>query len=608
MIAKCTTKEWASVIAVCGLLLFCYHLLFSHFFPNANGAIGHDYAYFLPQLLDGYFWYHENGLLKPYWFTPAFCGGIPALPNPQNIFYSVPQWLTFIVDPLSAVYFSFLIFAVIGFAGFYLLLRIAFNTSVITALVGATLFFFNSFYAHRMLIGHITFHAFMLLPLIAYLLLRPIPTNGKHPRLHLATNSSFAAVLLAYMVWSGMVHLLLPVLLALTAIGLVHGLLFGSAGAYWVRLMSAGVMSIALSASKLVASLAFLRHFERAFYPLPGADSMWGLLKITFTSLFLAPSDNNWRNILVNTQIVLDRHEFEYGITLVPLLIIVIGTIYVFINWRHRLARQAFSAIQWMSLGLLFLLLLLPLVVNYYSPGWNAVLKGVPVIRSSSILLRWFCVYIPLVILAASLVLERANWPKQMRRYVGGLALIGALVFNVFIDRAYYAAQPYDPNPITNAYLQSDATNWSPVITHIHAFVDQSGRLSAPLYRNNSLTRSGSQLACYEPMFGYGLERFPLLPLHPGEITAEQDGVLNIKNPACYVFGDVNGCAPGDHFLAAQIHEAQAFASYKTFEFKFPAWQRVANVTNLCTIFAILSVWTLYLFLFLKKLSRRLLA
>lgn len=605
MIAKSTAKEWISVTTVCGLLLFCYHLVFSRYFPNASGALGGDYSYFLPQLLDGYFWYHKNGLLTPQWFTPAFCGGVPALPNPQNIFYSVPQWLTFVIDPLHAVYVSLLIFAALGFAGFYLLLRSAFGTSVITALFGATLFLFNGFYTHRMLIGHFTFHAFMLLPLIAYFLLRPLPAIGRLSRLRLAADVSLAAVFLAYMVYSGMVQLLPPVLLAVAAIGLVHGQLFGSAGLFWLRLTGAGAMSIAISAGKLLASLAFLGNFERASYPLPGADTVWGLLKMTVVSLFLAPSNDPGRDIIVNARWELGRQEFEYGVTLVPLLIIAIGTASALINWRSLLSRCNLGAFQWMRLGLLFLLLLPPFIVNYYSPDWNSMLKGIPVIRSSSNLLRWFCMYIPLVILAASLVLEKSDWLKQVRLYVGGWALITVLVFNVSVDREYYAKQSYDPGPITEAYLQSQAADWSPMITHIHAFMDQNGRLLTPISRNNALANGGSQLACYEPIFGYGLESFPILPLHPGAVTAVHDGILNIKNPVCYVFGEVNGCAPGDHFSTAQTQEAKAFASYQTFEFKFPVWQRIGNIISVCAMSSIIGIWMMYVFRLLRELVRR---
>lgn len=590
--------------AVGGLLLFCYHLLFSPFFPNASGALGHDYSYFLPQLLDGYFWYRQNGLFTPQWFTPAFCGGVPALPNPQNIFYSVPQWLTFLTDPLSAVYWSFLIFAAIGYFGFYLLLRSAFRTSVITALVGAMLFLFNGFYAHRMLIGHLTFHAFMLLPLVAYFLLRPLPA-GKSPRLRLAADISFSAVLLAYMVYSGMVNLLPPTLLTLVAIGFVHGMLFGGAGLFWLRLTGAGVMSVALSVGKLVAVLAFLRNFERGGYLLPGAGSVWGLLKMTFTSLFLVPSSEPGRGIIVNAQWALGRHEFEYGVTVVPLLIIAVGIASALRDWRSLLARHRFGAFRWMPMGLVLVLLSLPLMVNFYTPNWNAVLKEIPLIRSSSNLLRWFCMYIPLVILTAVLFLERSDWLRPVRFYVGGWALITVLALNVYVDREYYAQQPYDPGRITAAYFRSQAADWSPMITHIHAFMDQSGNLFFPLFRNDALIGGGSELTCYEPIFGYRLEWFPLYSLYPGAVMAAHDGVLNIKNPACYVFGENNGCTPGDHFSTAQTQEAKAFVSYHTFEFKISAWQRIANIVSLCAMGTIIGIWIWYAFRFSRAFVRR---
>ena len=551
-----------------------------------SGALGHDYAYFLPQLLDGYFWYHNNGLLSPQWFTPSICGGVPALPNPQNTFYSVPQWLTFITDPLRAVYFSILIFAAIGFTGFYLLLRHAFRTSMVTALVGAMLFFFNSFYASRMLIGHLTYHAFMLLPLIAFLMLRPLPATGNLPGLRLATDASLAAVLLAYMVWSGMVHLMLPVLLALVAIGLVHGFLLEGAGLFSLRFMGAGVMSIALCASKLTASLAFLGHFDRSLYPLPGVGSVWGLLKTTFISLFLVPSNNTAANDMVNSQWGIGRHEFEYGVTLIPLLIIAIGIAFALRNRRTVLSALNPGTHRRMKQSLLFFVLLLPLFVNYYSPAWNSLLKEIPVIGSSSNLLRWFSMYIPLVILAASLVLEKSVYSGKTRLYAGALSLLAVLGINASVDREYYARQSYDPGPITRAYTRPHASDWSPMITHI---------LLRPGLLNNTLVEGGSQLACYEPIFGYRLERFPAKPLRPGTIMAEHEGVLNIKNPACYVYGEANDCAPGDHFSADQAQEAKDFASYKNFEFNFPAWQRIANITSLFAMGAIICLWMTYL-------------
>jgi len=59
------TSELLLVTVTGSLLLLCYHWIFSAFFPAANGNIGHDYAYFLPSLLDGYNWQLNNGALGP---------------------------------------------------------------------------------------------------------------------------------------------------------------------------------------------------------------------------------------------------------------------------------------------------------------------------------------------------------------------------------------------------------------------------------------------------------------------------------------------------------------------------------------------------------------
>ena len=128
------------------ILVGFYHLIFAPFYPNLQGKLGHDYALFLPKLLDGYFWYRANGLFAVPWFTPAFCGGIPLFPDPQSVYYSLPQWLSFVTDPLTSVYLTLLLFAALGFVGFYFLLRWVFRTTPWTALLGAGLFLFNGFY------------------------------------------------------------------------------------------------------------------------------------------------------------------------------------------------------------------------------------------------------------------------------------------------------------------------------------------------------------------------------------------------------------------------------------------------------------------------------
>jgi hypothetical protein len=132
------------VIALCVLMPLIFYFIFQNFFP-ANGKLGDDYSLFFPSMLDGVFWHQVNGVSKVPWFTPAFGGGLPKFPNPQSVYYSVEQFLCFVTDPLTSVKITLFLFALLGFVGFYLLLKKIFSLSSLTSLLGATLFLFNGF-------------------------------------------------------------------------------------------------------------------------------------------------------------------------------------------------------------------------------------------------------------------------------------------------------------------------------------------------------------------------------------------------------------------------------------------------------------------------------
>ncbi len=104
-----------------GLLLLLlnaiYLTIFIRFFPNKYGGIGHDYAYWFPRMTAGGYWYMQNGLLSVPWFPPALNGGNLLYADPECIYFSVPQFLAFIVDPLTSITITFVIFSIIGMCG-----------------------------------------------------------------------------------------------------------------------------------------------------------------------------------------------------------------------------------------------------------------------------------------------------------------------------------------------------------------------------------------------------------------------------------------------------------------------------------------------------------
>jgi hypothetical protein len=153
----------AAALAALLFLVWRAHL----FFPNRNGLLGHDYSWFFPTLLVGHFWHRQNGWLTPPDFTAAFCGGVPFLANPQSVFFSLPQLLMSLLEPTPAMFATLVVSATVGAAGCYFLLRRHFGTSVSAATLGATLFLLNGFLFYRVVIGHLTYHAFGVVPLLA---------------------------------------------------------------------------------------------------------------------------------------------------------------------------------------------------------------------------------------------------------------------------------------------------------------------------------------------------------------------------------------------------------------------------------------------------------
>jgi hypothetical protein len=562
------------------LLIAVYYWLFSRFFPNASGRLGHDYALFLPYLLDGYFWYTTNGVDAVPWFTPSFCGGLPRFAN-QYLYYSVPQFLSFVTDPLSAIRFTLVIFAALGFSGFYAVLRGAFRSSVAAALFGATLFLFNGFFAHRMIVGHLSFHGFMLTPWIAFFLFRPIPSTSSSTgasRWRLAFDVVMAAVLTAYIAVSSVAHLPLPMAMTLLVIGSTLVLTDPPTG--WLRVAtvkagSALVLATALSAAKLAAAAALVQHFPRDFYPLPGFASALELVRVLGVSLFWTPAGLPARGLLANTPWDMGRHEFEYGVTVIPLLILLTGMIGSIGSVGSTVRRL--RPVEWAALIVASLLLLVPLALNLYTPAWNAILKRIPFIKNSSQNLRFFSVYIPVVILFSALILDRSRLLSRLRGPIVAASIVGVVAINVSSNRAHYHREQYDPSPVLRTYARTRAGDWSPEISAIAATVDRSGRPLLRFDRNNAVTAGYSQLFCYETVFGYRLERFPRKTLRPGSPLDARDGHLNLKNPACYVFPAENACEPGDHFTVDQQREAVAFLRFRPFSFEMSGTQRLAN-------------------------------
>ena len=242
-------------------------------------------------------------------------------------------------------------------------------------------------------------------------------------------------------------------------------------------------------------------------------------------SLFISPAfDFHREEMLANVQWALERHEWEYSVTIVPLVILIYGGWRLLRRMRVKDMALKLNWKQTLQIGAVTASLILPLAINTYAPGWNTFLKQLPLIKSTSSLIRWFIIYIPVVILAAALTFDKIAVSSKYQAVIVVISLAAVVALNTLTGRDFYLERNYDFADIITSYYAVKTGIRVPRIKNIGVYVDSKGRLKMLIKKNNLLTQDASQMYCYEPMFGYRLEDFPVKTLHPGPVLEEKGG------------------------------------------------------------------------------------
>src|SRR5262249_19760640 len=141
----------------------------------------------------------------------------------------------------------------------------------------------------------------------------------------------------------------------------------------------------------------------------------------------------------------LGLHELEFGISMVPLLLILACLV---LGYRSReIPRHLFA---WVGLAGLFMI---PILGTFGNVAWGQILLQIPIINNDSILTRWWSVYIFPLIVMAGLSFDRVF--RVVRNLALAVCVITAAVQLVRRDFTYYTTNIsfplYDPAPITAA-------------------------------------------------------------------------------------------------------------------------------------------------------------
>ena len=136
-----------------------------------------------------------------------------------------------------------------------------------------------------------------------------------------------------------------------------------------------------------------------------------------------------------NLQLVLGPHEWDYWVTVFPLLIIMLTSVAKLFSRKKPSNHPKLSPVALILLGVV---LIIPLALNVYTPQWNAILKQTPLLKSSSSLIRWWLIYIPVVIVYAAIALERCDFLKNIKTQIVVIGVLGILYLNAYKYGPYY--------------------------------------------------------------------------------------------------------------------------------------------------------------------------
>ncbi len=613
--------------------------------------MGHDWSWTIPNYLINSVGYFD----RISGFSDFFSTGYVLSASPINchslasyrfnFFPHTPDkyLMWFGASPITIAYFQFMLFVSIGFWSMFVFLNQVIGLSRAMAFLGAAMFMFNGFYAHRIVIGH-PYHAVMLVPLLAYCL-TIAPSKSAISMRHTLYSGVLAGITAYYALTYNAIIIIVPFLLTLivllaislfqrdgylsvlarstiamiVVVGLSYQslqsmfpysrleiplyvlsallvvILFRRNGALILIARSAVAIFVivfaAISLNEVLTSYgAGGAIAQRITYPFPVLRDIGTTLNLLFNMLFISPSDIEqiYREGVLNHYIAQQRHELEYGITIVPFCIIIAYLAWGGWKWLHTNEWSDISMTlqQKICATVIVLILLFPIIYTTNIPSLLPIIKNTPLINATTSPQRTYLLYVFLIPILAVIALSRFNLRKWAWLVVI-ISAFGVVINTAWKDREYYHAQPYNPLPIQQAHSRLKEGWKLPKIESVNILTDGAGGLVHDQTVEANLFLDGVQhMGCYIP--GYSSVATELLgTLHPGSIWDVTDGYFNLKNPACNSWASENNCRPGEHFKVDQRQWMQLYVSHNVFPMQTPGILRRATEVSAFAYYAI---------------------
>ena len=582
-------KKSALIVLICAVNILIIGAFILWYCNRIYPMIGHDYRLFVPYMLDSYLHQRINGLTIQ-WYTPSFAGGRPVFTNPQDLQFSLPQFLLWIVNPWMAVFGSMLIYVIIGFIATYYFLKRFLGLQPFASILGAIFFIANGFYFNHMAAGHVTFQVFTLFPVIMIIIV--------HPRLPGWLAGLLLSLLAAVVLYSGIHDATFFILTALIFFPLLYllkpSLLNGK------RLLTmaiwGGILTLLLCGSKLWAAYSFMRFFPRLAQDNYTTNLWTGMVGIvsqllgtmTMTPLyrlsgFLGLSGTNPANfpldIIKNTGTPYQFWELDASLS-PALLILLAGGAISFLLRKHSIK----APVVLKRLIAEICLLLAVWVAMEFTMAKGVLfplIRNLPILSSERVNVRNICAFIfPLAVVGAVIFNNwTRNWKSNARLWTAFLVLngiaLGSLWFYHYIP--VQSQQMYcDIRPMLATYNEIRYQGKTFPVENVVPEADPWA-----VFDDNAV----NMIDPYNTFFK-DITRHLVPVLHAGSVYDTSDGYFNIVDPTGYVFPEVNHSQMYERIPVSEKAQLLDFINRRQPDWKLPLLQQVLDWIALITLIA----------------------
>lgn len=545
--------------------------------------VGHDYRYFVPRLLDTDLHLRLNGVIVQ-WYTPSFGGGLPAFPNPQHLEYSLPQALTFLVDPWQAIILSVVIYAGISAYAMHRVLSGTLGLGALASALGVLFWLGNGFLIERMIVGHV---GFLVFPLGSVLLDALIDR-----RRAVAANGSIVALVAAAMLYQAGFFTLVLLALSLLLTVLVIELLRRGQGPARVAgvLAIGGSLAAVMCAPKIYAAFALMNQFPRVtadVFEIGPLQALAGLAAQLIGPMAAVPvlllagvdltSISTALLKLTGASVRVGLWEVDAGLSPVLLVFLAAGAV----GGARSVARHGFPTLDRQARLIIAALVVTTWIVIEMTLArgfFYLLLRQLPVLSSLHVNHRYAAAFIMPLVISGAFIIDR--WAAGAGRRLQVVVLMAALAAPFA-----YLAFPAKVHMRTFDMTQSRA-DWSRIRSGERFPIARIERVED----EDALARQSSSALPYEPLFGYALETFrPQFQI--GDVHQVSGGAFNMTNPASLVFPELNGLHPFDRIAATEAQSLDAFIARRPPSWRVPAVVSVLNILALVAFGVSVGAW-----------------